>query len=47
MGLEAIYPKPNLSKASKQHPKYPYLLRGLDIGHPDQVWSSDITYIRT
>ena len=47
MGLEAIYPKPNLSKASKAHPKYPYLLRGLKIAYPDQVWSSDITYIRT
>ena len=47
MGLEAIYPKPNVSKASNAHPKYPYLLRGLDIEYPDQVWSSDITYVRT
>lgn len=47
MGLEAIYPKPKLSKASEMHPKYPYLLKGLKIVYPDQVWSSDITYIRT
>ncbi len=46
MGLEAIYPKRNLSKANKDHLKYPYLLRGIKIFRPDQVWSSDITYIR-
>ena len=46
MGLEAIYPKPNLSKASKKHKIYPYLLRGVFIGRIDQVWSTDITYIR-
>jgi len=46
MGLEAIYPKPNLSKASKRHKIYPYLLRGVYIGRVDQVWSTDITYIR-
>jgi len=46
MGLEAIYPKQNLSKASKEHLKYPYLLRNMNISHPNQVWSSDITYIR-
>jgi len=46
MGLEAIYPKPNLSKAIKEHKKYPYLLRGVDIDRQDQVWSSDITFIR-
>lgn len=46
MGLEAIYPKPWLSKPSKEHKKYPYLLKGLVIDRPDQVWSSDITYIR-
>ncbi len=46
MGLEAIYPKPWLSKASKEHKKYPYLLNGLTIDCPDQVWCADITYIR-
>ena len=46
MGLEAIYPKPNLSKASPEHKKYPYLLKKMIIDHPDQVWASDITYIR-
>jgi len=46
MGLEAIYPRPNLSKANKEHKKYPYLLRGIEIKRPNQVWSSDITYIR-
>ena len=37
MGLEAIYPKQNLSKASKEHLKYPYLLRNVNISHPNQV----------
>jgi putative transposase len=46
MGLEAIYPKPNLSKALQEHKVYPYLLRNVTIDHPDQVWSTDITYIR-
>jgi putative transposase len=46
MGLEAIYPKPNLSVLSAEHKKYPYLLRDLAIEQPDQVWSADITYIR-
>lgn len=45
MGLEAIYPKPNLSKASSENKKYPYLLRGVKIVVPNQVWSTDITYI--
>src|SRR6266480_188037 len=44
MGLEAIYPKPNLSVASG-HKVYPYLLRGVKIERPDQVWSADITYV--
>jgi putative transposase len=46
MGLEAIYPKPNLSK--RLHAKYcrPYLLRGLTIDKPNQVWGIDITYVR-
>jgi len=46
MGLEAIYPKPRLSKACQANKKYPYLLRGLSIVRPNQVWSTDITYIR-
>jgi len=46
MGLEAIYPKPKLSLGNKAHKNYPYLLRGLVIDHPDQVWCADITYIR-
>jgi putative transposase len=46
MGLEAIYPKKNLSIPSEDHKKYPYLLRGLVIAKPDQVWCADITYIR-
>ncbi len=46
MGIEAIYPKRNLSKALKEHNKYPYLLRNILIERRDQVWSTDITYIR-
>ena len=46
MGLEAIYPKKNTSAASREHLKYPYLLKGLEITHANQVWSTDITYIR-
>ena len=46
MGLEAIYPKPHLSRPGADHPIYPYLLRGLIITQPDQVWAADITYIR-
>ena len=46
MGLMAIYPKPRLSAPDKEHRVYPYLLRGLPIVRPDQVWSTDITYIR-
>lgn len=46
MGIAAIYQKPNLSKASKLHKVYPYLLRGVTIMRPNQVWSTDITYIR-
>src|SRR4051812_24132798 len=45
MGLEAIYPKPRLSAAGRGHKIYPYLLRGVKIERPDQVWSADITYI--
>ena len=46
MGLEAIYPKPRLSDPAPGHRIYPYLLRGLEIVRPDQVWATDITYIR-
>ena len=45
MCLEAIYPKPSLSKRNKAHSIYPYLLSGLEITHSNEVWSSDITYI--
>ena len=46
LGLEAIYPKPDLSKPGKDHLTYPYLLRGVLIEYSDQVWATDITYIR-
>lgn len=45
MGLEAIYPKPKTSQPHPEHKVYPYLLRGLEINRPNQVWSTDITYI--
>ena len=45
MGLEAIYPKPRTSVARSEHRVYPYLLRGLRIDEPHQVWCADITYI--
>lgn len=46
MGLEAVYPKMNLSKRNQAHKVYPYLLRDVDITKVNQVWSTDITYIR-
>lgn len=46
LGLEAIYPKKHLSLANPAHATYPYLLRGVPIIRPNQVWSPDITYIR-
>lgn len=46
MDLVAIYPKPRLSLAGSGHRKYPYLLRGLKIESANQVWCTDITYIR-
>ena len=46
MGLQAIYPKPNTSKANAGHKKYPYLLNNLHLTGINQVWSTDITYIR-
>ena len=45
MGLEAIYPKPNLSAANREHKKFPYLLRDLVVDHPNHAWAADITYI--
>ena len=45
MGLEAIYPKPRLSSAAKEHKIYPYLLRNVAVIRPNQVWSTDITYV--
>lgn len=45
MGLEAIYPKPNINQPQHGHHIYPYLLNGLSIHTINQVWSSDITYI--
>lgn len=46
MGLRAVAPGPNLSKRNQQHAVYPYLLKGLKIERPNQVWGVDITYIR-
>jgi putative transposase len=46
MGLEAIYPKPRTSLAHPEHRIYPYLLRGVEVNRTNQVWSTDITYIR-
>ena len=46
MGLVSIAPKPNTSRPSPENKVYPYLLRRLDINRPNQVWCSDITYIR-
>lgn len=46
LGIEAVRPKRNLSKAAKEHKKYPYLLRNVKITRPNQVWSTDITYVR-
>jgi putative transposase len=45
MGIEAIYRRPNTSKPAPDHKIYPYLLRGLKVDHPNQVWAMDITYI--
>jgi len=45
MGIEAIYRRPNTSKCSPGHKIYPYLLRGVTVDRPNQVWAMDITYI--
>ena len=46
LGLAGIAPGPNTSRPSPQHLIYPYLLRGVAVTKPNQVWSTDITYIR-
>lgn len=46
LGITALYPKKNLSCPDAKHKKYPYLLREVTINRPNQVWSTDITYIR-
>jgi putative transposase len=45
LGIQALYPKPNLSRPAPGHKIYSYLLRGVSIERPNQVWSTDITYI--
>ena len=45
LGIEALYPKPRLSRPAPGHAVYPYLLRGVTIERPNQVWSTDITYV--
>lgn len=45
MGIEALYRKPNTSGKHPRHKIYPYLLRGLKIDRPNQIWAMDITYI--
>jgi putative transposase len=46
LGIEAVYPKPKLSQPGEGHRIYPYLLRGTTVARVNQVWSTDITYIR-
>ncbi len=46
MNLQAIYPKPRLSTPNRSHTVYPYLLSGFEIQAPNEVWSTDITYIK-
>ncbi len=46
MGIQSIAPKPNTSRAHPQHKIYPYLLRNFDVTRADQVWCTDLTYIR-
>jgi len=45
LGIEALYPKPRLSKAHREHQVYPYLLRNLAVTQANQVWCTDITYL--
>ena len=46
MGIAAIYPKPRTSIPNKQHRKYPYLMKDMEVTGPNQAWCTDITYIR-
>lgn len=46
MGIQAIYPKPRLSNPSAQHRVYPYLLKDVKVSRVNQVWTTDITYVR-
>ncbi len=46
IGVEAVYPKRNLSRPGEGHKIYPYLLSGVGVNRVNQVWSTDITYIR-
>ncbi len=46
LGLAGMAPGPNTSQPHPRHKVYPYLLRGVEIDHPNQVWSADITYVR-
>jgi len=46
MGLAGMAPGPNTSRSHPEHKVYPYLLRGVAVARPNQVWSTDITYIR-
>ena len=46
MGLCAVFPRPKISNSKIHHKIYPYLLEGLEIEYPNQIWSTDITYLR-
>jgi putative transposase len=46
MGLKSVAPSPNTSKPGPEHKIYPYLLRNLEIDHANQVWCTDVTYVR-
>ena len=46
MGLRSVAPTPNTSKPAKAHKVYPYLLRNIEVTRPNQVWATDVTYIR-
>jgi len=45
MGIRAVHPKPATSAPGRQHPRFPYLLKGKAVRFPNQVWSTDITYV--